>query len=166
MFARSNLAPHFAPTPTHSRMCLRKRTCYFIVHSIVGANMIVRVPVQLHLGERMRRFSGAARCAKEGKIKIECSFFRIAVFFELDMRHWSMGIPKAGGMRAPSCPQALPPPIRPQTRHFPAGLRRKGSSDASIAAQGCAAPTIFSPQHHYTHCHAKPRKIGRPLQAW
>ena len=68
-------------------MCLRERTYYFMVHSIVGANMIVQEPVQLHLGERMRRFSGAARCAKEGKIKIECCFFRIADFFELDMSH-------------------------------------------------------------------------------
>ena len=166
MFARSNLAPHFAPTPTHSHMCLRKRTCYFMVHSIVGANMIVREPVQLHLGERMRRISGAASSAKEGKIKNECCFFRTADFFELDMSHWPMGIPKAGGVIVYTCVLALPPPIRPQTRLFPAGLRRKGSGDASIAAQGCAAPTIFSPQHHYTLCHAKPRKIGRSLQAW
>ena len=116
-----------------------------MVHSIVEANMIVREPSQLHLGEWKRHFSGAASSAKEGKIKNVCCFFRIADFFVLDMHCWSLDIPIAGGVVAYTCVLALPPPIRPQTRLFPAGLQREGSSDASIAAQGCAAPTIFSP---------------------
>jgi len=56
-----------------------------MVHSIVGANMIVREPAQLHLGEWKRHFSGAASSAKEGKIKNVCCFYRIADFFVLDV---------------------------------------------------------------------------------
>ena len=142
--------------PTRSHMRHRGLTCYFMVHIIDLIIMVMRKPVQLHLGVWERRVSRVASSAKEGKIKNACCFFKIADFFELDLRHWSLGIPITGGVIAYSCVLALPPPIRPQTRLFPEGLQRGGSGDASIAAQGCTAPIIFSLQPHYTHCPAKP----------
>ena len=142
--------------PTRSHMRHRGLTRYFMVHSTDLTIMVMRKPVQLHLGVWERRVACVVSSAKEGKIKNVCCFLKIADFFMLDLHCWSLGIPYASGICAPSCPHAIRPPIRPQTRPSPAGPQRTGSGDASIAAQGCAAPTIFSLQPHYTHCHAKP----------